>query len=120
SGSRPNGSGSVETAEGSISLEAGHEILVGSGFIRTVGGGVLGGISGGNIDLKTGDGDIDSGTKSDGYQFFLSRNGSGYDISPIGLGGIGTAYGGNVTINSGRDILGLNATIGAYGAGDVM
>src|SRR5262249_15525980 len=34
-GVRPNGSGAVETAEGSLSLEAGHEILVGSGFIRT-------------------------------------------------------------------------------------
>lgn len=117
---RPNGSGALETADGSLSLEAGHEILLGSGFIRTVGGGSLvSGISGGNIDIKTGDGDVDAGTNPNWYRFSTSRSGSGYDIDPSGLGGIGTAYGGNVTINSGHDIISFIPTIGAYGAGDV-
>ena len=118
-GARPNGSGTLQTAEGSISLEAGHEILVGSGAIRTVGGGFLGGTPGGDIDIKTGDGNVDAGTKADWYQFSSSRRGSGYDISPLGLGGIGTAYGGNVTINSGRDILSFAPTVGAFGPGNV-
>jgi len=81
-GTRPTGSGALQTAEGSISLEAGHEILVGSGFIRTV--------IGGNISVKTGDGDVDAGINPNWYQFASSRTGAGYDINPQGLGGIGT------------------------------
>ena len=116
-----NGSSSLETSDGSISLAAGHEVVVGSGFIRTVGAGSLIGESflGGNIDITTGDGDINAGTKPDWYTFFTTRTGSGYDISPQGLGGIGTAYGGNVTLNSGHDIVSIIPTVGAYGVGDV-
>ena len=106
-GQRPNGNGALETADGSISLEAGHEVLVGGGYIRTVGGG--------NISITTHDGDVDAGNKPDGYQF--SRQ--GYTISPAGLGGIGTAYGGDVFINSGHDILSFGPTSGAYGSGNV-
>ena len=104
-----NNSGAIQATDGNITLEGGHEILVGRGFIRTAGGG--------SINLRTGDGDVDAGTKSDGYVF--SR--SGYAISPAGLGGIGTAAGGNVSINAGGDILGFFAPIGAFGsqAGEV-
>jgi len=115
-----NGSSSLQTSDGSISLAAGHEVIVGSGFIRTIGAGTLGGsFLGGNIDITTGDGDINAGTKPDWYTFFRSTTGSGYDISPLGLGGIGTAYGGNVTLNSGHDIVSIIPTVGAYGVGDV-
>ena len=41
---------------------------------------------------------------------------TGYTISSLGLGGIGTANGGNVTINTGGNILSDTATIGAFGA----
>jgi len=67
--------------------------VVGGGFIRTVGAGRLGGsFLGGNIDITTGDGDINAGTKPDGYDFRRDITGSGYVISAQGIGGIGTAY----------------------------
>src|SRR6266849_3314480 len=106
-GQKPNGNGALETADGSIRLEAGHEILVGGGYIRTV--------AGGNISITTHDGDVDAGNKPDGYQF--SRQ--GYTISPLGLGGIGTAYGGDVFIDAGHDILSFGPISGAYGSGNV-
>ncbi len=102
----PNLNGSIETANGNITLHAGHEILVGSGFVRTV--------NGGNIFITTGDGDVDAGTKADTYEYI--RQGQGYIVSSLGLGGIGTANGGNVNINSGRDILAFVGNIGAFGA----
>lgn len=106
-GSKPNLSGGIELADGDITLAAGHEVLVGSGFVRTV--------AGGNIHIATGDGDVDAGTKTDTYDF----SNLGYTVSSRGLGGIGTAGGGNVTIDAGRDVLSYTATIGAFGGGDV-
>ena len=103
------GSGAIETVDGSITLNAGREVLLGGGYVRTTGGG--------NISVTTGDGNVDTGTKNDTYEF----NRRGYDISSHGLGGIGTAAGGNVNITAGGDILGFTAPIGAFGseAGDV-
>ncbi|HXI50638.1 MAG TPA: filamentous hemagglutinin N-terminal domain-containing protein, partial [Candidatus Saccharimonadales bacterium] len=108
-GAKPNGSGAVEVAEGSISMAAGHDILVGGGYIRTT--------AGGSIHLATGDGDVDAGTKNDTYDF-PSR--FPYRISARGLGGIGTAAGGDVRIEAGRDILAFNAFIGAFADGNVF
>ncbi len=107
SGSKPNGTGAIETADGSITLAAGHEVLVGSGYVHTIGGG--------GIAITTGDGDVSSGTDNATYDY--SR--TGYTVSSQGLGGIGTADGGNVTISAGRDLLSLTATIGALGGGNV-
>jgi hypothetical protein len=108
-GNIPSGNGSLETSDGNIRLIAGNEILVGSGFVRTVGGG--------NVDIAAKTGDVNAGTKNDGYQF--SR--FGYAVSSAGLGGIATASGGNVSIEAGRDIVSFLPTSGAYGAevGDV-
>jgi filamentous hemagglutinin family protein len=103
-GSKPSTSGAIEAADGNITLEAGHEVLVGSGFVRTV--------NGGNINISTKDGDVDAGT--DGDTFVYSNK--GYKIAPNGIGGIGTAAGGDVTIQAGRDILSFTATIGAFGS----
>jgi filamentous hemagglutinin family protein len=102
-GPNQNYNGSLETASGNITLNAGHEILVGSGFVRTVGGG--------NISLTTLDGDVNAGNKFDTYDF----SSTGYTISALGLGGIGTAAGGDVEIHSGRDILSAQSHIGAFG-----
>ncbi len=101
--------GSIETGKGSISMFAGSEILLGGGFIRTA--------AGGSIQLSALSGDVDAGTKADGFDFKTS----GYQISDRGLGGIGTAAGGNVNIDAGRDILSTAPAVGAYGAesGDV-
>jgi filamentous hemagglutinin family protein len=98
-----NYNGSIETAGGDIALNAGHEILVGSGFVRTLGGG--------NISITTLDGDVNAGNKFDTYDF----SSTGYTVSALGLGGIGTAAGGDVEIHSGRDIVSAQSHIGAFG-----
>ncbi len=104
-----NFNGSLETAGGAIDLKAGGSVLVGAGFIRTVGGG--------RIQITALSGDVDAGKKNDGYDFYLG----GYRISLAGLGGIATAAGGDVTIQAGNDIIsvptvGANQPPGASGA----
>lgn len=103
-GRTPNLKGAIEAADGSIRLSAGHEVLVGGGFIRTV--------EGGDIVIRTGDGDVVSGTNPATYDY----SNLGYTVSGLGLGGIGTAKGGSVTVDAGRDILSFAATIGTFGA----
>ena len=98
------GSGALQSADGDIQLRAGLEVLVDSGYVRSVGGG--------NISITTLDGDVDAGTKNEGYQFGRT----GPVISPTGLGGIGTTAGGSVSIAAGRDVLSHQAPIGAFGA----
>ncbi|MFM2294330.1 MAG: hypothetical protein RLZZ350_743, partial [Verrucomicrobiota bacterium] len=98
-------SGAIETGSGNIILQAGHDVLVGSGYVRTIGGG--------NIFVSAGDGDVDAGTKKDVYDYTRS----GYVVAAVGLGGIGTANGGNVTVTAGRDISAFTGNIGAFGAG---
>src|SRR5207244_1526689 len=56
-GTRPNGSGSLQTSTGTIKLFAGKEILVGTGFVRTIGGG--------SILLDALAGNVDAGTAGD-------------------------------------------------------
>ncbi len=110
-GAKPDGSGAIETFAGAISLEAGHDILVGSGFVRTS--------AGGSIEITTGDGDVDAGTRHDIYHTY-DFNTRGYTISQGDLGGIGTTLGGNVTIHSGRDILAFIAPIGTFAPGGLF
>jgi len=107
SGASTEGNGSLETSDGWIHLTAGNEILIGSGYVRSVGGG--------DIRVTTLAGDVDAGSKPDFYDYTRL----GYRISAAGLGGIGTAQGGDVTIESGRDILSYLPTMGAFGGGDV-
>ena len=109
-------SGAIETSAGSISLKAGKDVLVGTGFVRTTGTG--------NIDVQAFTGDINAGTKNEGYQFL----GTGYFVSSD-LGGISTAAGGNVSLIAGHDVISVPTiptgqtpgASGAYGAagGDV-
>jgi len=97
-------------------MTAGESIEVGSGAIRTTGGG--------GINLTALAGDINAGTGNGGYVFSLS----GYSVSPT-VGGIATAAGGDVTLTAGDDIISTpTATTdqapgasGAYGSqpGDV-
>ena len=106
-GARQNGSGAIETMDGNIHLQAATGVLVGSGYIRTMGGG--------NIEIKTTAGDVDAGTKADGYQF----NRFGPLLSANGLGGIATGRGGSITIDAGGDIVTGPSAIGAYAEGNV-
>ncbi len=85
-------SGAISTAHGSIGLTAGQSIFVGTGFVKTTGGG--------SIDANALAGDINAGTANGGYQFSIF----GYSVSP-NLGGISTAAGGDVTLQAGNNII---------------
>lgn len=113
------GTGSLESREGSIRLLAGKDVLVNAGFVRTV--------AGGSIEVTAFSGNVNTGTKANGFTFV--SGGVGYSVDPD-LGGISTANGGNVSITAGRDIISLlpisgqrqnDAGAGAFGAapGDV-
>lgn len=95
-----SGTGSLETRNGNISLLAGNNITVGSGFVRTV--------DGGNITAVSLGGSINTGTRNGGFTF----SEEGYAVSPD-LGGISTAKGGNVTLNALWDIVGYIPVSGA-------
>lgn len=107
-----NGSAFLQTANGDLDLNTANEVQVGwsgqsagqgvanggSGAIRTLGGG--------NINVTTEYGDVNSGTSS--YGFIYSKT-APYSSASSGLGGISTANGGNVTINAGGDVISFPA-----------
>ena len=122
------GSGSLETQDGGISLLAGGKttvadgmttingVIVNSGFVRTVGGG--------SIDVEAVTGDVNAGTSTAGFVY----RSSGFSVDE-NLGGISTAFGGNVNIHAGQDLISFlpsgtqnsDAGSGAFGSapGDV-
>ena len=91
------GTGSIQTAAGNVNLEAGQNILVGSGYVITTGGG--------SITAHALAGNIDTGSDAQGY--FFKANASSlsqaYNLSD-GLGGISTAAGGDVTLIAGGNV----------------
>lgn len=91
-GSGQTFSGTVQTSAGSISMIAGNSILVGTGAIRTTGGGA--------INLTAESGNINAGTANGGYQFSIF----GYSVGSA-PGGIATAAGGDVNLTAGDDII---------------
>jgi filamentous hemagglutinin family protein len=129
------GSGSIQTANGNISLVAGQDITVGSGYVITTGGG--------SINAHALAGNIDTGSDAQGY-YFVNNAGSlnaAYNLQD-GLGGISTEAGGSVTLIAGGNVTSvlpgkgvyyydgnseapdngndyLTAGSGAYGSGDV-
>ncbi|MDB6031754.1 MAG: Filamentous hemagglutinin family outer membrane protein [Verrucomicrobiales bacterium] len=109
-----NGDGTIETSDGSISLFAKNEIQLGSGAVRTS--------AGGSINVTAVSGDVDAGTSLDSLQY-APRTGTTIGRNPDGslkLGGIATAFGGDVNIQAGRDILSFTPMSGAYGGGNVQ
>jgi filamentous hemagglutinin family protein len=107
SGVYPQAGGSLESDDGSIDLRAGKEIIVGTGYIRTDGGG--------NISIVTGSGNVNAGSDQTANQF--TRQGTIPNLD--GVGGIATQAGGDVAISVGNSIVSTLATVGCYGAGDV-
>jgi filamentous hemagglutinin family protein len=103
--------GTVQTSAGNINMTAGEDILVGTGAIRTVGGG--------NISLQAVSDNINAGTAHGSYLFAIT----GTTVSST-LGGIATAAGGNVTLQAGNDIIStpvvpagqIPGASGAYGS----
>jgi filamentous hemagglutinin family protein len=107
-GAGKNFNGTIQTSAGNIDMTAGQSILVGSGAVRTTGGG--------SIAMQATAGDIDAGSGNGNYQFSIA----GYTVSPT-LGQVATAAGGNVTLQAGNDIIssptvGSGQTPGASGA----
>jgi len=86
------GTGALETRDGNISLLAGNNITVAGGHVRT--------INGGSITAHALAGNINTGTKANGFLF----QPTGYSVNPD-LGGISTANGGNVNLTAGQDII---------------
>ncbi|MGA3284025.1 MAG: filamentous hemagglutinin N-terminal domain-containing protein [Verrucomicrobiota bacterium] len=93
------GTGSIQTAAGNINLEAGQNILVGSGYVITTGGG--------SISAHALAGNIDTGSDAQGYYFdtygTATSLSQAYNLSD-GLGGISTAAGGDVTLIAGGNV----------------
>src|SRR5262249_53092430 len=87
----------IQTAAGSVTLVAGQNVMVGTGYVNTSGGG--------NIFVHALAGNIDTGNFAQGYHFEASVNSldAAYDLSR-GLGGISTAAGGDVTLIAGGDV----------------
>jgi hypothetical protein len=113
----------VETASGDINVLAGNSVTIsGAGGIVTgiANGAVIAG-PGGNINVLAEAGSVNCGSSTAGYSF--SQSGVGYAVNP-GLGGIGTASGGNVSIQAGGNIIATlpsgtgsgDAGSGAFGA----
>ncbi len=107
------GSSFIQARNGGINLYAPNEVIVNSGAIRTIG---IGGINGGNIDVTTLYGNVNTGTSTSGFNFLSTApyytpfSLSGFGTKTINynnsnLGGISTAGGGNVTINAGGDVI---------------
>ena len=85
------GGSSIEAQNGAINLLAGNNVTVESGFVRTVGGG--------SITARAVSGDVNTGTRPNGFLFLPT----GYQVD-ADLGGISTANGGNVSLTAGHDI----------------
>lgn len=98
--------GAIATSAGGINLNAGNSILVGTGFVRTDGGGSISALAvAGNISTGT----LASGSQNSGYDYSFDINGSnpvypgGYKVTD-NLGGISTRAGGDVSLVAGDSI----------------
>jgi len=122
-GSGGTANGTIFTAAGNISLEAGLSVLVGSGSVFTTGGGsIFAYAESGNISAGTSNGGNTATSQTSDYNF----TGSGSTPNPF-LGGISTAAGGDITLIAGNNIdstpkVPVNKAPGAsgtYGSGNV-
>ncbi len=99
-GTPTTGNGFIQTASGNIILQAGQDIQVGSGFVRTTGGGAVSAWA-----LK---GDVNTGTCDQGYAYnsvSASSSDPYYQIQDGGVGGISTSGGGDVKITAGGNVI---------------
>lgn len=94
-----NGTAGIEARDGSIKLRAGNDILVETGYIRTIGGG--------GIDVWALTGSVNAGTKADAYRWTSS---GGSEVNLAALGGISTGAGGDVKIKAYKDIVSILPT----------
>jgi len=86
------GNAFLQAQDGNINLLAGNNVTVGTGAVRTMGGG--------SINVTAVSGTVNTGTSTAGYDFHPGL----YNVD-ASLGGISTGNGGDVTINAGGDII---------------
>ena len=91
-----NSYSAVQTENGSLTLNAGKEVLVRGGAVRTVGGG--------SIFVEAVSGNVNAGNNPNGY-IFDNTTSSGYHVDLVNLGGISTGAGGDVTIMAGQNVI---------------
>ena len=95
-----NGTSYLQAFDGNINLTAANEVIVGSGAIRTIGGG--------NINVTAVNGNVNAGVNLNGYVFApntsVNKNAPPYYTVSPSLGGISTAAGGNVSITAGGNV----------------
>jgi filamentous hemagglutinin family protein len=107
-----SGTAGLQALNGNVNLLAGNNITLGSGYVRTMGGG--------SINAHAVAGSINTGTSANGFIF----RSTGYEVNP-NLGGISTANGGDVNLTAGLDVISYlpmaggtqgDAGSGAFGA----
>jgi len=124
-GSGLSQNGTIQLSAGSVNLQAGQSILVGSGSVFTTGGGsIYANALSGDINAGTSNGSSTSGgTQTSDYLFTAS----GARPNAV-LGGMATASGGDVTLIAGDDVVSIPTVpsssqwpgaSGTYGGGDV-
>jgi filamentous hemagglutinin family protein len=98
-----DGSSFVQTQNGDINVSAANEVLINANTATATGNGIRT-LAGGNIDVTTQLGDVNTGGNTAGYIY--QSTAPYYKVSQT-LGGISTAAGGNVTIDAGGDVKSL-------------
>jgi filamentous hemagglutinin family protein len=108
------GAGQISSIDGAITLRAGTDIRLKSGFVHTTGGG--------NISATALSGSINTGTGTEGFAFSAQ---TGKYAPSASLSGISTAGGGDVSLTAGKDVVSYlptqadtapDAGSGAFGA----
>ena len=115
-----NGSAYVQTKDGGVNLQAANEVILNSGAVRTIGGG--------NINVATLYGDVNTGTSVSGFNYiknapYFTPFTVSQFLGTVGtsstLGGISTAKGGDVIISAGGNVVSYLPTgSGAAATGD--
>ena len=115
------GTASLQTQSGDINLWAANEVQVGwSGTasppgIVNPGTGSITTRNGGSINVTTQYGDVNTGSNPSGFIYLNAA--PYYYLDPVlGVGGISTTAGGNVTINAGGDVISYNPSGSTVGA----
>jgi hypothetical protein len=103
-----NGTAFIQTQNGDINLQAANEVQVGwAGKAASGANSGLGSVrttAGGNIQVTTTYGDVNTGGNYAGFDFLPNIAPPYYNVDP-NLGGISTAAGGNVTISAGNNVV---------------
>ena len=95
-----DGNSYVQTANGDINIWAANEVLINADTATAAGNGIRT-TKGGNIDVTTQWGDVNTGGNTAGYVYSASAP---YYSAAYNVGGISTETGGNVTITAGGNI----------------